>query len=113
MQVTNILNSVKSACGIPEQVTVYDSTISDLIYSCVDDMLSAGVPENMLIGIEYAIDNNEGEEGELYINPRVLTAIVNYVQGYRGPEISDSEWYIGQYRRILHKLMLEPEEGDA
>ncbi len=93
---------IKTRCGIPAAVTVYDdSEIIPLIHDALDDMKSAGVPEDMLA------DGCNTESD--CINPRVLTAIALYVQGMRGSDRTDTTKYIRLYKNKLHKLMLEPE----
>lgn len=113
MEVNNLLDTVKAACGIPSQVTIYDDSISQLVQSCVDDMTSAGVPDTMTtIASDLSTALTSGEA--VTINPRVLTAIKFYVRAnWTLDDTSDATWYRDQYRRVLHKLMVEPEEGDV
>ncbi len=97
----SILSQIKARCGIPEKVTVYDEPeLQPLIDDALEDMRTAGVPEWIL--------RDKGEE----TNPRVLTAVTLYVQGMRGADRTDTDKYLHQYRRKLHKLMLEPEEEE-
>lgn len=92
-----ILECVKMRCGIPAQVTVYDDAeIRPLIEDCIEDMITAGVPEDIMADLGEAT------------NPRVLTCIVLYVQGMRGQDRTETNRYNSLYRRKLHKLMLEP-----
>lgn len=97
-----MLQKVKLRCGIPSSITVYDEEIQDLIADALEEMRTAGVPDYLLI--------DDGDD----TNPRVLTAVVLYVQAYRGSDRSDTSTYHSLFRRKLHKLMLEPtgEEGD-
>ena len=92
-----ILECVKMRCGIPAQVKVYDDVeILPLIEDCIEDMITAGVPEDIMADLGAAT------------NPRVLTCIVLYVQGMRGQDRTETNRYNSLYRRKLHKLMLEP-----
>ena len=101
-----IIESVKLRCGIPEAITVYDEEFRQLITSCIDDMLTAGVPSTV-IPSAYTDDESDNT------TQRAITAITLYVQAYRASDRSDTTLYIRLYRNILHKLMLEPEEeGD-
>lgn len=100
-----LLEMIKTRCGIPAAVTVYDdSEIIPLIHDALDDMKSAGVPETLLVD-GHCISSDS-------VNPRVITAIALYVQGMRGPDRTDTSKYVRLYRDKLHKLMLEPEGGD-
>ena len=89
-----MLKSVKARCGIPASVTAYDSEYQSLIDDCMEEMRTAGVPASLL-----STDN---------INSRVLTCIVLYVKAMRGDDRSDTEKYMGMYRRKVFKLSLEP-----
>lgn len=91
-----MLQDVKIRCGVPASITVYDSEFTQLISDCLEDMLTAGVPEAML--------------STSSPNPRVLTAVACYVKANRGNDRSDTDKYIDMYRKKLHKLMLEPDE---
>lgn len=100
-----LLSAVKLRCGIPETLTLYDEPeIIPLIQSAVDDMKSAGVPESIL-----SFGTDDDISG---INPRVLTALVFYVQAFRGSDRNDTNHYVRHYRNALHKLMLEPEVNE-
>ena len=100
-----IIESVKLRCGIPASITVYDEEFRQLITSCIDDMLTAGVPSSV-IPATYTDEESDTIQ-------RSITAITLYVQAYRDSDRSDTSQYIRLYRNILHKLMLEPEEeGD-
>ncbi len=89
-----MLEQVKTRCGIPASVTAYDSEYQSLIDDCMEEMRTAGVPASLL-----STDN---------INSRVLTCIVLYVKAMRGDDRSDTEKYMGMYRRKVFKLSLEP-----
>ena len=93
-----MLEKIKLRCGIPEQITVYDSEFQMLIDDCIADMKSAGVPERLIF--QY---NGETDE-------RVLTAITLYVQALRGSDRTDTDKYLELYHRRVFKLSLEPDE---
>ncbi|MDO4648079.1 MAG: hypothetical protein Q4B26_05455 [Eubacteriales bacterium] len=93
-----VLAAVKARCGIPESVTIYDATeLVPLICDAIKDMAMAGVPTDIL---------PINERVEEY-DPRTLTAIVLYVQMYRGNDRSDTNRYKTMYRSKIFKLMLE------
>lgn len=90
----NMLNQVKTRCGIPTSVTAYDVEYQDLINDCIEEMRTAGVPAKLL-----SSDN---------VNPRVLTCIVLYIKAYRGDDRSDTEKYLEMFHKKVFKLSLEP-----
>lgn len=91
----NILNNVKTRCGIPTSVKAYDDEYQSLIDDCIEEMKTAGVPASLL-----SFDTS--------VNPRVLTCIVLYVKSYRGDDRSDTEKYLSMFHRKVFKLSLEP-----
>lgn len=93
----NMLDQVKTRCGIPTSITTYDSEYQDLINDCIEEMKTAGVPDSLL-----SFDTS--------VNPRVLTCIVLYVKSYRGDDRSDTEKYLEMFHRKVFKLSLEPTE---
>ena len=98
---TELLAQIKSRCGIPENVTVYDNNeLMPLIEDALEDMKTAGVPAWILAdkGIE--------------TNPRVLTAVTMYVQAMRGQDRTDTAIYMRYYRNKIRKLILEPDEPE-
>ena len=90
----NMLDQVKTRCGIPTSITTYDSEYQDLINDCIEEMRTAGVSANS------SFDTS--------VNPRVLTCIVLYVKSYRGDDRSDTEKYLEMYHKKVFKLSLEP-----
>lgn len=90
----NMLDQVKTRCGIPTSITTYDSEYQDLINDCIEEMKTAGVPDSLLSSVD--------------VNPRVLTCIVLYVKAYRGDDRSDTEKYLSMFHRKVFKLSLEP-----
>lgn len=96
-----LLIGVKSRCGIPESVTVYDDAeLRPLIEDALEDMRTAGVPAWIL------------EDKGVDTNPRVLTAVTHYVNANRGSDRSDTQICMRMYRNKLRKLQLEPDEPD-
>ena len=91
----NLLDQVKTRCGIPTSITTYDTEYQDLINDCIEEMKTAGVPDSLL-----SFDTS--------VNPRVLTCIVLYVKSYRGDDRSDTEKYLSMFHRKVFKLSLEP-----
>lgn len=91
-----LLEKVKARCGVPEDITVYDTEFEDLIESAMYDMLTAGVP------VSFCSTETT--------NPLAVNAITCYVQAYRDSDRTDTDKYLKMYRDILHKLMLEPAE---
>ena len=91
----NMLDQVKTRCGIPTSITTYDSEYQDLINDCIEEMRTAGVSASLL-----SFDTS--------VNPRVLTCIVLYVKSYRGDDRSDTEKYLEMYHKKVFKLSLEP-----
>lgn len=91
----NMLDQVKTRCGIPTSITTYDSEYQDLINDCIEEMRTAGVSASLL-----SFDTS--------VNPRVLTCIVLYVKSYRGDDRSDTEKYLAMYHKKVFKLSLEP-----
>lgn len=104
MSIMTVIESVKLRCGIPASITVYDEEFRQLITSCIDDMVTAGVPA-FVIPSAYT-------DAESDATQRAITAITLYVQAYRDSDRADTTLYIRLYRNILHKLMLEPTEED-
>ena len=98
---SGLLPIIKTRCGIPASITVYDDELQGLIDDALDDMATAGVPSS------FCEDTEE-------LNPRAITAVAMYVQATRGQDRSDSATYMRMYRNKLHKLMCEPdtEEGE-
>lgn len=92
-----MIEQIKSRCGIPTAIKVYDDEFQQLICDALEEMRTAGVPESLLVDLDADT------------NPRVLTAVACYVKAYRGNDRSDTNRYISMYRNKLHKLMLEPE----
>ena len=90
-----MLDKIKERCGVPVAITVYDNEFTDLIADCIEDLRTAGVPENLLV--------TEGD-----VDPRVLTAVALYVQALRGSDRTDTDRYLTLYHRRVWKLMLEP-----
>ena len=43
-----MLEIVKSRCGIPEDIDIYDTDIRIYINDCLADMKASGVPEKLL-----------------------------------------------------------------
>ena len=76
-----IMESVKLRCGIPASITVYNEEFRQLITSCIDDMVTAGVPSSV---IPSAYTDNESDTTQ-----RAITAITLYVQAYRDSDRSD------------------------
>lgn len=91
----NMLDQVKTRCGIPTSITTYDSEYQDLINDCIEEMRTAGVSASLL-----SFDTS--------VNPRVLTCIVLYIKAFRGDDRSDTEKYMDMYRKKVFKLSLEP-----
>ena len=93
-----MLEDVKIRCGIPATSTVYDQEFKELIADALEDMKTAGIPEDLL--------SDKGEQS----NPRVLTAVSLYCKAMRGDARSDTATYLDLYHRKVWKLMLEPDE---
>lgn len=93
-----MLEDVKIRCGIPATITVYDQEFKELIADALEDMKTAGIPEDLL--------TDKGEQS----NPRVLTAVSLYCKAMRGDDRSDTATYLDLYHRKVWKLMLEPDE---
>lgn len=91
----NLLDQVKTRCGIPTSITTYDTEYQDLINDCIEEMKTAGVPDSLL-----SFDTS--------VNPRVLTCIVLYIKAFRGDDRSDTEKYLEMYHKKVFKLSLEP-----
>lgn len=91
----NILNNVKTRCGIPTSVKAYDDEYQSLIDDCIEEMKTAGVPASLL-----SFDTS--------VNQRVLTCITLYIKAYRGDDRSDTEKYLAMYHKKVFKLSLEP-----
>lgn len=90
----NLLDQVKTRCGIPTSITTYDTEYQDLINDCIEEMRTAGVPASLL--------------SDINVNQRVLTCIVLYTKAYRGDDRSDTEKYLEMYHKKVFKLSLEP-----
>lgn len=90
----NLLDKVKTRCGIPTSITTYDTEYQDLINDCIEEMRTAGVPASLL--------------SDINVNQRVLTCIVLYTKAYRGDDRSDTEKYLEMYHKKVFKLSLEP-----
>ena len=90
-----MLEIVKSRCGIPEEIDIYDTDIRIYINDCLADMKASGVPEKLL-------DMNG-------IDPQVATAVTLYVKAYLGDDRSDTETYLKLYRRKVFRLTMEDE----
>lgn len=90
----DILNNVKTRCGIPTSITTYDVEYQSLIDDCMEEMRTAGVPASLL--------------SSDVVNPRVLTCITLYVKSMRGDDRTDTEKYMDMYRKKVFKLSLEP-----
>lgn len=112
MTTAEVLKQIKARCGIPETVAVYDDEIKPLMTEGLEDMQTAGVPDGMVTPLHDLIVSGD-ETTSIGINGRVLHALALYVLTFHGQDRSDSTWYHDQYRRTLHKLMLEPVEDDA
>lgn len=89
-----MLEIVKSRCGIPEEIDVYDEDIRMYIQDCIEDMKAAGVPDRLF-----------GETN----NPQVVTAVTLYVKAYLGDDRSDTETYMKLYRQKVFRLTMEEE----
>lgn len=95
-----MLEDIKIRCGIPASITVYDTEFKDLIADAIEDMKTAGIPEDLL--------QDKGED----TNKRVLTAVALYCKALRGDDRSDTATYLDMYHKKVWKLMLEPtDEG--
>lgn len=92
----DILNNVKTRCGIPTSVKAYDDEYQSLIEDCIDEMRTAGVPASLL--------------SDTPVNQRVLTCIVLYIKACRGDDRSDTEKYLSMFHKKVFKLSLEPTE---
>lgn len=91
-----MLEQVKSRCGIPASITVYDAEYTGLIDDCIEEMRTAGVPASLL--------------SSDVVNSRVLTCITLYVKSMRGDDRADTEKYLDMYHKKVFKLSLEPTE---
>lgn len=89
-----MLEIIKSRCGIPEEIDIYDEDIRMYIQDCMEDMKAAGVPDRLL-----------GETN----NPQVVTAMTLYVKAYLGDDRSDTETYMKLYRQKVFRLTMEEE----
>ena len=90
-----MLEKIKSRCGIPEDIDIYDTDIQLYINDCIVDMKASGVPEKLL-------DMNG-------IDPQVTTAVTLYVKAYLGDDRSDTETYLKLYRQKVFRLTMEDE----
>lgn len=90
-----MLEIVKSRCGIPDDIDVYDADIRMYINDCLIDMKASGVPERLL-----DMENTD---------PQVITAVTLYVKAYLGDDRSDTETYLKLYRQKVFRLTMEDE----
>ena len=90
-----MLEIIKSRCGIPEDIDTYDIDIQVYINDCLADMKASGVPERLL--------NLNGTD------PQVTTAVTLYVKAYLGDDRSDTETYLKLYRQKVYRLTMEDE----
>ena len=90
-----MLEIIKSRCGIPENIDVYDDDINIYIKDCLEDMKASGVPERLL---------------DKPRKPQVITAVTLYVKAYLGDDRSDTEMYLKLYRQKVFRLTLEDED---
>ena len=90
-----MLVKIKSRCGIPGDIDIYDTDIQLYINDCIADMKASGVPEKLL-------DMNG-------IDPQVTTAVTLYVKAYLGDDRSDTEIYLKLYRQKVFRLTMEDE----
>lgn len=94
---TDFIGRIRFRCGIA--VNAYDEPeIVPLVKDALSDMLTAGVPSEL---IETAYTENP--------DPRIESAIVFYVQAFRGSDRSDTTRYLKYYHDKVFKLSLEPE----
>lgn len=91
-----MLELIKKRCGI--LVNVYDDDIKAYIADCREDMIAAGVPEELF------------PESESDISNQVITAVTLYVKAYLGNDRSDTEKYLDLYRKKVFRLTLEGDE---
>lgn len=90
-----MLEIVKSRCGIPDDIDIYDTDIRTYINDCLADMKDSGVPERLL-----DIKSTD---------PQVTTAVTLYVKAYLGDDRSDTETYLKLYRQKVFRLTMEDE----
>lgn len=90
-----MLEIVKSRCGIPDDIDIYDEDIQMYIDDCIADMKDSGVPERLL-----DMKNTD---------PQVTTAVTLYVKAYLGDDRSDTETYLKLYRQKVFRLTMEDE----
>lgn len=87
---------VKKRLGIADNVSAYDDEIKSYLADCEQDMIDSGVPKKT---IDYQDD-------------RVVTAATLYVKANIGNDRTDTEKYMGMYRKKVFRLTLDPEEDE-
>lgn len=95
---STMLDKIKIRCGVPSNISVYDSEFNELISDALEEMRTAGIPEKLL--------EDKGDD----TNPRVITAVSLYCKANRGDDRTDTDKYLDMYHKKVFKLMLEPEQ---
>lgn len=93
-----MFSMIKERCGIPNEITVYDSDIQMYLDDALEDMKASGVPERLF-------DQTD-------VDPQALTAVTLYVRAYLGDDRADTEKYLDLYRKKVFRLTLEDENAD-
>lgn len=94
-----ILKKVKQNASIPENVSVYDEQITDLIPGAIIEMRTGGVPKSI-------VDE---------CSPSVIITASHYIcyelDGYID-SIKNADWHLRQFERSVFRLSQE-KEGDT